>query len=336
MSTDLIVQTVEDKIAAYGNSAQMRAMVERIMQIHPGIAVIARKSPDKGIKAASLAAQFAIAAGASPIPSTNEIHVWVDNRDNLNVDLGINYWRRKADEGGGVWYVVKPRPMTEEERKQYGVDGEHDVAAIAIGCQYSKILEAVSAGIPFEVAEDRFSLIGTGLASSKSNNNGYVADKKSGRSVSWTAEKSAEKDLLKKIFPFTHGQPQSLGAGLQRDSNGMIIPSYEMVSPISIGDDYQYSEEVKDLDVDEINDDLFGSEPTTSSVNKDSDDDEAESNNDLGLPKYGDGSFLNLANSFEVELYNKFVEDSEGDAPYSREMLRELYRQEQEAKKKNK
>ena len=169
----------------YGERGVARELMRRLMMLHPA----AREVGEPGMLAA---AQLAIVVGANPMPSTNEIHVWQD-KGTTTIDLGINFFRRRANELGGIYWVDDPRVMTDAEREQYGVENT-DIGAIAKGCRMDKIRELMDLGMPWEAAIKGLTRVGVGTV----NQN---ARPKQGRPRSWTAIKGAEKDLCRALFP---------------------------------------------------------------------------------------------------------------------------------------
>ena len=169
----------------YGQRAVARELMRRLMMLHPA----AKEVGESGMLAA---AQLAIVVGANPMPSTNEIHIWQD-RGSTTIDLGINFFRRRANELGGIYWVDDPRVMTDAEREQYGV-ADQDIGAIAKGCRMEKIREVMNMGMPWDAAIKGLTRVGVGTV----NNNSRP---KQGRPVSWTAIKGAEKDLCRALFP---------------------------------------------------------------------------------------------------------------------------------------
>jgi hypothetical protein len=178
-------------IEAYGSRGVVRELMSRLMNLHPAAAEVG--------KAGMLAvAQMAILIGANPLPSTNEIHVWVDKRGSVTVDLGVNYFRRRARELGGLMWDFEPRIMTEQEYQGYGVDPSVDIGAICRACRVSDLQMYLSMGIPpelaFDKAMERNGRIGIGTVNRR-------AEPKKGRPLAWTALKAAEKDLCRALFP---------------------------------------------------------------------------------------------------------------------------------------
>lgn len=169
----------------YGERAVARELMRRLMMLHPA----AREVGEQGMLAA---AQLAIVVGANPMPSTNEIHIWMD-KGRANLDLGINFFRRRANELGGIYWVDDPRVMTDQEREQYGVERDC-IGAIAKGARLDKVYELLDRGLPWEAAVQGVTRIGIGTVHQK-------ARAKEGRPLSWTALKAAEKDLCRALFP---------------------------------------------------------------------------------------------------------------------------------------
>lgn len=181
-----VIDVKGTEIERYGQRDVVRELTSRLLSLHPA----ARDVGEPGMLAV---AQLAVLVGANPLPSTNEIHVWVD-RGRVTVDLGINYFRRRGNELGGVYWVDDPRLMTEAEYEEYGVDPRQAIGAICKAARLDKIRELISMGIPFEGALK--GLARTGVGTVRAN-----ATPKNGRPLSWTALKAAEKDLHRALFP---------------------------------------------------------------------------------------------------------------------------------------
>lgn len=156
------------------------------------------------------------------MPSTNEIHVW-KAKGRVTVDLGINYFRRRARELGGLLWDYEPRIMTDREYREYGVNAEVQIGAICRGFRSSDLKELIGLGVPpelaFEEASKRKARIGIGVV----NRN---AEPKKGRPLSWTALKGAEKDLARALFP-----------NLEQADEDMRAAILEAVPNVEPGDD---------------------------------------------------------------------------------------------------
>ncbi len=170
----------------YGGRELVRELTGRLLGLHSA----AREVGEPGMKAV---AQLAILVGANPLPSTNEIHVWVQG-GKIMIDLGINYFRRRANELGGIYWVDEPRIMSEAECQQYAIDPKQQIGAICKGARKDKIRQDLTEGYPFEKALGGNLRTGIGTVS-------RAATPKQGRPLSWTALKAAEKDLCRELFP---------------------------------------------------------------------------------------------------------------------------------------
>ena len=98
------------QIEQYGQRAEVQEIVDRLLALHPA-------SDEVGPAGMKSVAQLAVLSGASPLPGTNEIHVWKNKRTGkIQTTLGINYFRRRARELGGVFWSSRPRQMNPKER----------------------------------------------------------------------------------------------------------------------------------------------------------------------------------------------------------------------------
>ena len=181
-------------IEMYGGRAMIRELTTRLMGLHPA----AREVGESGMRAV---AQLAVLVGANPLPSTNEIHVWTEH-NRITVDLGINYFRRRANELGGIYWVEQPRVMSDREYQEYGIDPQLEIGSICKGARIEKIRQLLDLGLPFEAAVNGNARTGVGLV----NRN---ATAKNGRPLSWTAFKAAEKDLCRALFPNLEQPPDN-------------------------------------------------------------------------------------------------------------------------------
>ena len=170
----------------YGSRSVARELMRRLMMLHPE----AKQVGEAGMLAA---AQLAIVVGANPMPSTNEIHVWTQG-GKVQIDLGINFFRRRANELGGIYWVEDPRMMTEQECEEYDINYKVVIGAIAKGARMDKVRELMAMGLPWEAAIKGVTRVGIGIVERNSR-------AKQGRPLSWTALKAAEKDLCRALFP---------------------------------------------------------------------------------------------------------------------------------------
>ena len=178
----------------YGSRSVARELMRRLMMLHPEAAQVG----EAGMLAA---AQLAIVVGANPMPATNEIHVWKAG-SKVSIDLGINFFRRRANELGGIYWVEDPRMMTEQECEEYGINYQTVIGAIAKGARMDKVREMMAMGLPWEAAVKGVTRVGVGIV-----NRGATA--KQGRPLSWTALKAAEKDLCRALFPNFEQPPEA-------------------------------------------------------------------------------------------------------------------------------
>jgi hypothetical protein len=148
---------------------------------------------DVGANAMRAAAQLALLLGANPLPGVNEVHIWRDNKGRNCMTLGINYWRRKAQEWGGYVYEIRPRPMRPEELAEYGI-ANGTMAAICTGARTADMLSFKALGFTTNEIWDMCGRTGVGTQGA----NEYA---KSGRPNVWTSLKRAETDMLRQLFP---------------------------------------------------------------------------------------------------------------------------------------
>lgn len=180
----------------FGARGEVRELGDRLMKMHPAASEVG----EPGMRAV---AQLALMLGANPLPGANEIHVWKGNRG-TQMSLGINYWRRKAEEWGGVLYAISPRLMRPDEAATYGIAGGI-IAAICRGVRTDDMIRFKRLGFGAVDIYDMCGRVGIGIV-----NAGETA--KSGRPLSWTALKRAETDMLRQLFPVQFGEVERHGA----------------------------------------------------------------------------------------------------------------------------
>jgi hypothetical protein len=230
----------------YADRSVVRELMNRLMSFHPA-------HTDVGEQGMLMAAQIAILMGASPLPGTNEIHIWLD-KGKPKVEPGINYWQRRGDQKGGVLWDIEPRPMSESEMEMYQIDKKTHYAAICRGIRIMDIAPLREFGLPINQIMKMKGVVGIGVATKSE----YA---KNGRPPVWTAIKRAKTDFFKMAFPFIPGEIITPGAGMIRNEQGQIEPDYtnpqwgnelgwDAQEPVEYG-------EITDGEADEINDALF-------------------------------------------------------------------------------
>lgn len=212
MSTQLqVLETVKGTaLEQYADRAVLRELTNRLLNYHPA----AKEVGETGML---MAAQLAVLMGASPLPGTNEIHIYKDNKG-VQVVPGINYWQRRGDQKGGVLWDIEPRPMSEAERDLYQIDKTFH-AAICRGIRMADVIELRGIGLSLDLIVRMRGVTGIGVA----GRNEYA---KNGRPPIWTAIKRAKTDFFKAAFPFIPGEKIEPGTGLSRSADGTIRPDY--------------------------------------------------------------------------------------------------------------
>jgi len=178
-------------------------MGESLMGIHPSAKEI-------GVVGMRTVAQLALITGANPLPGTNGIHAWLDSKKKLCFQFGIGYWRGEIEKLGGVLWVTKPRPMSDDERALYSIQDDR-LAAICeaalskdVGALMSK-MKGFGIDLSLSDAKKEVSRVGiseakTGAWQDKDGGKNYK-EAKSGRPLQWTANERAERDLFRKLAP---------------------------------------------------------------------------------------------------------------------------------------
>lgn len=170
----------------YAGRDEVRELADRLMAMHPA-------AKDVGIENMRAVAQLAILVDASPLPGTNEISVWKDKDGRICFGLGINYFRRKTQELGGVLWEIPPRQMNAKERDEYNIPKDV-TAAICRGVRVEDMLKFRTAGFTTNEIWKMCAMTGMGTI----GQNEYA---KKGRPSIWSALKRAEVDLYRQLFP---------------------------------------------------------------------------------------------------------------------------------------
>ena len=174
------------RLAPYQSRDDVRELASRLLQMHPA-------ANEVGEPAMRAAAQLALMLGANPLPGVNEMHIWRDDKGRNCMSLGINFWRRKAEEWGGVLYEIQPRMMRTEEATEYGIPN----GVTAAICKAVRAVDMIRyRGLGFTAVEVWRMCGRVGVGTTAPNE--YA---KKGRPPSWTALKRAETDLLRQLFP---------------------------------------------------------------------------------------------------------------------------------------
>lgn len=193
---------------------------DTLMGIHP-------QAKEIGLVGMRTVAQLALATGANPLPGTNGIHAWIDNKGKLCVQFGIAFLRSLVEVSGGYSWEIRPRAMTKEEREELGVlDG--DMAVICSGAlnrDMKRVAETIkAAGLPplsWQELKAGVAQRGYGIVSSeKWSNSGGYKNTKAGRSLAWSAELAAERDMLRRLVPIS-------SITEMRQANQMKPPAWE-------------------------------------------------------------------------------------------------------------
>jgi hypothetical protein len=303
----------ETALAPYADEKVLLELATRLLDFHPAAAEVGRPGM-------LLAAQLAILMGASPLPGTNEIHIWKDKKDRPVVVPGINYWRRRSKALGGVFWDFEKRPMTAAERDAYGIRPGF-LAAICRGVPGADIEYWTAKGVSWDQAIKSFGITGIGVV----KQGDY---EKEGRPLIWTALKRCQTDFYKQAFPYVPGEKPIVEPGrgmILNHETGSYQPDY----------DYKWREIDRSLDEtdyvglaedehpEQLNYDLGLIDklpPVESEVIDNQEEPPAEELPVLLL--YGnDKTEVDLENEREQKAFASYVE-IEGKKPFSRPVLR--------------
>ena len=198
--TAIVLVENMDMPMGYINRDLVTQMGDTLMSIHPA----AKEVGEVGMRAV---AQLALLTGASPMPGTNGIHAWVDNKGKTCIQFGIGFWRGEAEKAGGVLWDIRPRPMTSQEREAWGVSANEKASYCKAAMKkdaYELMGTMRGMGIQMSLKDAiwQVAVEGVGVCSSeKWANGGGYKDAKNGRPLQWTADERAERDILRKLVP---------------------------------------------------------------------------------------------------------------------------------------
>ncbi len=186
MTENALVLSESTALSAYANREDVRELGDRLLAMHPAAAEV-------GQPAMRAAAQLAILLGANPLPGVNEVHIWKDDKGRSCMSLGINYWRRKAEDWGGFPYQIRPRPMNAKEMQEYNI-AAGTAAAICKGVRTVDMIRFRELGFTTNEIWEMCGRTGVGTQGP----NEYA---KKGRPSIWSSLKRAETDMLRQLFP---------------------------------------------------------------------------------------------------------------------------------------
>jgi hypothetical protein len=232
----------DNALMQYGRQGEVVELVSRLMKLHP-------QANEVGEQGMMIVAQTAILLGANPLPGANELHVWKDNKGKTCFQLGINFLRRKAMEWGGVLFQVRPRQMTDGERREYGI-AQGGLAAICIGVRVDDMEKWHGLGFGASAIWDMCGRVGVGTAT-------QTEYPKNGRPAIWTVFLRAERDMMRQLFPHQmKSVEQSVPTG---DTEPAQWAEWnEQVFEAGQDDDPVIAGQFTDKSDDDLSDDLFG------------------------------------------------------------------------------
>lgn len=241
----------------YQDRNEVRELTDRLLSLHPAAGEVGKP----GMIAV---AQLALLVGASPLPGTNEIHVWKSG-NKIQFQLGINFYRRKADERGGVLWEIQPRQMRDDERAEYGVP-QGQIAAICKAAKRADMEKYIGLGFKANQIWDMVGRAGIGTAGQ--------GEGKAGRTAVWTALKRCEVDLYRALFPALMQQIENAQRGTGDNITISAGPEWKEFSPEEVDDMFSYSAsptapaavEYIDLDTGEIEEAEYEEMPGDESV----------------------------------------------------------------------
>lgn len=167
-------------------------MADQLMSLHPAAKAV-------GVDAMRSVAMLALTTGANPLPGTNGIHAWVDNKGKVCIQLGIGFLRGEVEKVGGLLWCERPRPMSDDEKKKYGIPAGVTAAycrAALKNAVFGLMREARENGIVLSLPEAKNEVAAEGMGTV-----GAQEYAKQGRAQIWTATERAERDLIRHLVP---------------------------------------------------------------------------------------------------------------------------------------
>jgi hypothetical protein len=217
----IVQQTKGTALENYRDRDEVRELAQRLLSLHPA----AKEVGQAGMTAV---AQLALLVGASPLPGTNEIHVWLNEKTGkVQFALGINYFRRRAQELGGILWKVQPRQMRDDERLAYGI-GQGQIAALCRAVRASDMEKYLRLGFTANQIWEMVGAAGIGVCGPQ--------ESKNGRPAVWTALKRAETDIYRQLFPFMWNQVEEAAAADVVASEPRILEEVD-VNELLFGDE---------------------------------------------------------------------------------------------------
>lgn len=245
---DKELMVIEDEqTAVYAGRPIDRDLVvefaDTLMGVHP-------QAQEVGVQGMRTVAQLALITGANPLPGTNGIHAWKDNKGKVCIQFGVGFWRSQAELEGGRLWTFRPRPMDDQEREYYGI-AKGQTASICSGAMKRDVFglmhDARELGIEMSIkdAKGEVSCIGVGVV----NGNEYDAN---GRTKQWKADLRAERDLLRQLVPVMQRARQNVVTG-QRFHGGLdwSVGNYVRGEAPELPDDYDSDDANRDLGLDD-------------------------------------------------------------------------------------
>lgn len=180
-------------LALYGDSDDVKGLTTRLQYMLP--------NADKlGTKGVALVAQVAVMHGLDPLPGSDHLYAWKDDKGNINVVVGYKGLLHLARKQ--VRFTHVSRAMTVAERDEHGLS-EKEIGYITELYEIASAIECRQAGIPYHP------LIGSARWK--------PGDKvPAGRTPAWVAKKNSLKDALRQIVTTGTRLQEAIDGALQQ------------------------------------------------------------------------------------------------------------------------
>ena len=239
------VETESNIAQIVGSTDDVYRLADRILELHPQ-ALLGHIAPEEAL----FMAQLALVTGATVLTDDAEVKVYQKNNGERVIMLSVFYYQRRAREAGGVMYYPETREMTASERQMYQVQSG-DVAVLCRGIAFRDLERLRGIDMPMTLilgdSNNPAGAMSTGWAVVTREEMDSSRPETGG---TWrrTAERRAEKHLLKKLF----GLPDP------RLHVGQTLPAIEQV----LAEKKKRVDDMfpKDYSTEDFNRDFFGYE----------------------------------------------------------------------------
>lgn len=180
-------------LARYGDSDDVKGLTTRLQYMLP--------NADKlGTKGVALVAQVAIMHGLDPLPGSDHLYSWKDDRGNINVVVGYKGLLHLARKQ--VRFTHVSRAMNDEERAEHGL-AEKEIGYITELYEIASAIECQKANIPYHPV----------VGSARWKPGEKIP---AGRTPAWVAKKNSLKDALRQIVTTGTRLQEAIDSAMQQ------------------------------------------------------------------------------------------------------------------------